>query len=228
MRKLFLLAGFLIFAQTLQAQDSLATYKKWHIGVKGGVAFSFIAASDLEITNEQFNTDLVQGIAYGGIVRYMTEKNFGLQVEANYIEKGWSEVFAGADGRRDPTLFYRVNLEYVEVPVMAYGYFGKRSLRIFVTLGMYGGYLLSSSTQTAPTLDPNEITYEYLVPEQNQYDLGIRGGAGIAVVTKIGTFQVEGTYSLGLNSVLDRNRMAIPSILQNNAITGSLGYLISF
>jgi len=58
--------------------------------------------------------------------------------------------------------------------------------------------------------------------------LGVRGGAGVAVVTKAGTFQVEGTYSLGLNSIVDRNRNPVPSILQNNAIVGSLGYLVSF
>ncbi|MEM6844737.1 MAG: porin family protein [Bacteroidota bacterium] len=230
MRKLFLLAGFLIFAQTLQAQDSLATYKKWIIGVKGGASFSFISATENTITRENPILRSQQGIVYGGILRYMTEKNFGLQIEANYVEKGWVERFQSeADPSRiDPNLLYRVNLNYLEVPVVAHGYFGKRNLRIFATLGMYGGFLLSHSTEIDPNLDPNEITYEYLVPEQNQYDLGVRGGAGIAVVTKVGTFQVEGTYSLGLNSVLDRNRTAIPNILQNNAITGSLGYLISF
>ncbi|MEM8970206.1 MAG: porin family protein [Bacteroidota bacterium] len=233
MRTIVLLAGFLIYAQAIQAQDSLATYKKWSIGVKGGASFSSISASDEQpITRQRPRLNFIQGVAYGGIVRYMTEKNFGLQIEANYVEKGWEEGFFTVDSegirRLDPSRFYRVNLEYLEVPVLAHGYFGKRNLRIFATLGIYGGLLLSSSTETAPTVDPNEITYEYLVPEENQYDLGIRGGAGIAVVTKVGTFQVEGTYSLGLNSILDRNRTAIPSILQNNAIVGSLGYLVNF
>ncbi len=230
MRKLFLLAGFLFCVQELQAQDSLATYKKWSIGVKGGASFSFISSTQENITRERPFTRTNQGIAFGGIIRYMTEKNFGLQIEANYVEKGWEEIFRSLSDqeRLDPSRFYQVNLSYLEVPILAHGYFGKRNLRIFATLGMYGGMLLSSSTQTAPTVDPNEITYEYLVPEQNKYDLGVRGGAGVAVVTKIGTFQVEGTYSLGLNSVLDRNRAPIPSILQNNTIVGSLGYLISF
>ncbi|WKN45188.1 porin family protein [Tunicatimonas pelagia] len=226
------LAILLFSPENVQAQDSLATYKKWHVGVKGGASFSSISSTDEQITRQRPRIDFAQGIAYGAVIRYMTEKNFGLQIEVNYVEKGWREEFTSPDSegrpQLDPTRFYRVNLSYLEVPILAHGYFGKRNLRIFATIGVYGGVLLSSSTQTAPSVDPNEITYEYLVPEQNEYDLGIRGGAGVAIVTKVGTFQVEGTYSLGLNSVLDRNRTTIPSILQNNAIVGSLGYLISF
>ncbi len=234
MRKLLLLVSFLLCLQCALAQekDTAATYNKWHVGVKGGASFSFVSATDEAITRNRFSRRRVaiQGIAYGGVIRYMTEKNFGLQIEANYVEKGWREIFPSLvdPQQRDPNRFYQVNLEYLEVPILAHGYFGKRNLRIFATLGMYGGMLLSSSTQTASTVDPNDITYEYLVPEQNTYDLGVRGGAGVAVVTKVGTFQIEGSYSLGLNSVLDRNRIPIPSILQNNAIVGSLGYLVSF
>ncbi|MEO0334555.1 MAG: hypothetical protein AAF223_23270, partial [Bacteroidota bacterium] len=67
MRIIVLFAGFLICAQTLQAQDSLATYKKWSIGVKGGASFSFISASDEQpITRVRFSRrrQIVQGIAY--------------------------------------------------------------------------------------------------------------------------------------------------------------------
>lgn len=232
MRKLLLFIGSLLLLQSALAQekDTTETYKRWHVGVKGGASFSFVSATDQPITRERFRFNILQGVAYGGVVRYMTEKNFGLQIEANYVEKGWEERFLRLPERDriDPTRFYQVNLSYLEVPILAHGYFGKRNLRIFATLGIYGGMLLSSSTQTAPTVDPNEITYEYLIPEQNEYDLGVRGGAGVAVVTKAGTFQVEGTYSLGLNSIVDRNRNPVPSILQNNAIVGSLGYLVSF
>lgn len=78
-----------------QAQDSLANYKKWSIGFKGGAALSFIIPTDEAVTYERARIGAFQyqGVTYGGIVRYMTEKNFGLQVEANYVEKGWKEIF---------------------------------------------------------------------------------------------------------------------------------------
>nr|WKN39551.1 porin family protein [Tunicatimonas sp. TK19036] len=213
-----------------QAQDSLANYKKWSIGFKGGAALSFIIPTDEAVTYERSNIGISQGITYGGVVRYMTEKNFGLQIEANYVEKGWTETFADLNDpqRRDPNRFYRVNLNYLEVPVLAYGYFGKRNVQIFVNLGMFGATLLSYDTEQAPTVDTEEISYQYLASEQNTFDLGIRGGTGIAIATKVGTFQAEGTYSLSLNSVLDRNRMPVPSMLLNNSITITLGYLVQF
>lgn len=230
MKQLIFIVGLLTFFSTcnLHAQDSLATYKKWSIGVKAGPTFSFVTATDEAVVRRRPNISLIQGISYGGVLRYMTEKNFGLQIEANYVEKGWKEILRNAAGERDPSLFYQVNLDYIEVPLLAYGYFGKRNVKIFLTLGMYGALLLSHDTETAPQLDLNEITYEYLVADQNTFDLGIRGGGGFAVATKVGTFQLEGTYSLGLNSVMDRLRTSIPSIIQNHTITVSLGYLIQF
>jgi hypothetical protein len=230
MRKLLLLAGLFIYFQDAHAQDSLSTYKKWAIGVKGGASFSQITATDEEITRERARVSFIQGVTYGGVLRYMTEKNFGLQIEANYVEKGWRKRFLDLDdpGRIDPDIFYQVDLNYLEVPMLAYGYFGKRNVKIFLNLGVYGAWLLSDNTEAAPGLDPNRITYEYLAADQNTFDIGVRGGGGFAIVTKIGTFQLESTYSLGFNSVMDRFRTPIPSILQNHAITGTLGYLIQF
>ena len=228
MRKLLLLAGLFFYFQSTQAQDSLNTYKRWSIGAKGGAVFSFITATDEEITRERASLRPIQGVTYGGVLRYMTEKNFGLQIEATYVEKGWEEVFRNDLGDIDRSLFYRVNLNYLEVPVLAYGYFGKRNVKISLTAGMYGAWLLSHDTEIAPNVDPNEITYEYLVADQNQFDVGVRGGAGVAVSTKLGTFQLESTYSLGFNSVMNRFRTPIPSILKNHAITANLGYLIEF
>lgn len=218
------------FSMHGKAQDSLTTeYKRWSIGVKGGASVSFVSATDEAITRQRFYTNIYQGITYGGILRYMTEKNFGLQIEANYVEKGWEEKFINqAIQEFDPTLYYRVNLDYLEVPILAYGYFGKRNVQIFLNAGMFGAMLLSHQVARAPALDEEEITHPYTVSDQNNFDLGIRGGSGMAIATKVGTFQLEGTYSFSLNSVLDRNRTAIPSIMQNNTITVSLGYLVQF
>ncbi|MGD1893495.1 MAG: porin family protein [Cyclobacteriaceae bacterium] len=230
MRTLLLLSGLLFYIQSVQAQDSLNTYTKWAIGVKGGATFSFITATDEEITRENARISTIQGTTYGGVIRYMTEKNFGLQIEANYTEKGWEERFRSLidPTKIDPSRSYRVNLDYLEVPLLAYGYFGKRNGKIFLNAGMYGAWLLSYDTEAAPSVDPDEITYEYLLADLNKFDVGVRGGAGLAVATKVGTFQLESTYSLGFNSVMDRFRTPIPSILQNNAITGTIGYLIEF
>ena len=56
----------------------------------------------------------------------------------------------------------------------------------------------------------------------------VRGGGGFEVVTKIGMFQAEGSYSWGINSIMDKGIDQIPDIVQNNAIAITLGYYVQF
>ena len=161
-------------------------------------------------------------------MQYLTEKNFGLQVEFNYVQRGWEERPRDAlTGERAATRFYRVNLDYAEVPVLAHGYFGKRNLRLFLNAGVYLAYLLNNNTERANVLDEN-ITLFYEEQIQNTTDFGVRGGGGVEVVTKVGMFQAEGSYSFGLNSIMDKNVRQIPNIVQNSTVAITLGYYVQF
>ena len=161
-------------------------------------------------------------------MQYLTEKNFGLQVEFNYVQRGWEERPRDAlTGERAATRFYRVNLDYAEVPVLAHGYFGKRNLRLFLNAGVYLAYLLNDDTERANVLD-EDITLFYEEQIQNTTDFGVRGGGGVEVVTKVGMFQAEGSYSFGLNSIMDKNVRQIPNIVQNSTVAITLGYYVQF
>ena len=165
----------------------------------------------------------------GGVaVQYLTEKNFGLQVELNYVQRGWEERPRDAMGNRLSSRYYRVNLDYAEVPVLAHGYFGKRNLRVFANAGMYLAYLLSHDTERANLPDDEDISLFYQAQFQNRMDLGVRGGGGVEVVTKVGMFQAEGSYSFGLNSIMDKNVREVPHIVQNTTIAITLGYYVQF
>ena len=191
--------------------------------MKGGSTISSVTGTQREITNDQVSTRFILGYTGGLSVQYLTEKNFGLQVEVNYTQKGWRQ----AAPETAPDRRYRVDLDYAEVPILAHGYFGKKNTRIFLNAGVYVARLLSSSTDRANIEDEN-INYLYQERFQNLFDFGVRGGGGFEVVTKVGMFQAEGSYSWGINSIMDKGIDQIPDIVQNNAIAITLGYYVQF
>ncbi len=197
--------------------------------MKAGPTLPSVISSNRQLLNTGFRTSSRIRYTSGLAVQYLTEKNFGLQVEFNYTQRGWEERPADVTvGRSLPSRFYRVDLDYAEVPILAHGYFGKRNLRLFLNAGVYLAYLLSAEAERAEVPDDEDITIFYEERFQNRMDFGVRGGGGVEVVTKIGMFQAEGSYNFGLNSVMDKSVQQIPHIIQNNAIAITLGYYVQF
>ena len=63
----------------------------------------------------------------GGLMfRYAAHKVCAIQVEANYMQRGWREQGEGYD--------YRRQLEYIEVPLLMHLYFGGQHFRGFLNL----------------------------------------------------------------------------------------------
>ncbi len=157
---------------------TLAQQNKWSIGVKGGGTLASVMRTDDQIVRSDFSTVLFFQRYTGGLaVQYLTEENFGLQVEVNYTQRGWEER------PRDPITqlrssdrFYRVNLDYAEVPILAHGYFGKKNTRIFANAGVYLAYLLDSTTERVNIADDDDINLVYQERYQNAFDFGVRGG----------------------------------------------------
>ena len=214
----------------LFSQATVAQQNKWSIGIKGGGTIASVMRSDAQILNTNFRAvPLFQRYTGGLAVQYLTENNFGLQVEFNYVQKGWEERPIDLTTlRRSSDRFYRVNLDYAEVPVLAHGYFGKKNTRIFANAGVYLAYLLDSTVERANVAEDDDIKLFYVERYQNPFDFGVRGGGGFEVVTNVGMFQLEGSYSWGINSIMDKGIDQIPNIVQNNTIALTLGYYVQF
>lgn len=204
---------------------------KWSIGVKYGPSLSFITRTNRLYSAERPNIagNLAQAYTGGMSFQYFAESNFALQIEGLYTQKGWREIFVNPSTRRfSDNLFYEVTLNYLEVPVTAHGYIGKKNVRIFMDAGLYLGYLLSFDTQRERSITNEQTTYMMRMQDANRLDIGIRGAAGFEIATAVGTFQLGGSYSYGLGSVLKRNLTSIPNMLQNHTITITLGYFVEF
>ena len=212
----------LLLLPATQAQQN-----KWSIGVKGGGTLASVMRTDEQIIGTNFRTAFFQRYTGGLAVQYLTEENFGLQIEVNYTQRGWEERPI-INEERSSDRFYRVNLDYAEVPILAHGYFGKKNTRIFANAGVYLAYLLDSNTERANIADDDDINLFYQERYQNTFDFGVRGGGGLEVVTSVGMFQLEGSYSWGINSIMDKGIDQIPNTVQNNTIAVTLGYYVQF
>lgn len=113
----------------------LSAQTRWEpdlaFGVHGGAGASKIFFSPG--IHEQMRFGPTAGLAF----RYSEENHFGLIAELNFTQRGWKEDF------RTYTQFsYSRALNYLELPVLAHIYFGRRS-RFFINLGPQISYMIS-------------------------------------------------------------------------------------
>lgn len=179
-------------------------------GVNGGLNFSTISFVPT-IKQSQ-----LQGFVGGATFRYITEKHFGLQVEANFSQRGWSESFD------DPALFYSRTLNYLEMPFLTHLYFGNQRLRFIVNLGPQIAILLNDSEKGVftPTKKPE---HNKLV--QNRFDYGICAGGGFELVTGVGHFILEGRYNYGLSDIFSNAKGGDFARSSNQVTSVHLTYL---
>lgn len=231
-----IVVGFIFICSCYSAQAQVSTPDhRFAIGVKAGPTSSFITRTNERYSFEAANVSKpVQGYTGGLSIQYFTESNFALQIEGFYTQKGWRQRFT-VDGDIQDDLYYQVGLNYLEIPVTAHGYVGKKNVRIYLDGGIYLAYLLSYNTKQTTGVIQENIAYRISNSNVNHADMGIKGGAGFEVATKAGTFQLGGSYAWGIGSVIKKYQTTaknaaegIPNMLQNNTVTVTLGYYVEF
>lgn len=134
------------------------------------------------------------GFDIGAAFRYVADRNVGVQIEVNFIQKGWKE---GANN-------YTRQLSYIEIPFLTHVYFGKK-LRGFVNFGP-GISLLVSDTKMGR--EPAVLEKQYLSVD-NVFDYGLMGGLGGMVHTSnAGAYQIEARFYYGLGTVFSNRKSA--------------------
>jgi hypothetical protein len=181
------------------------------LGINGGQTFSKL--DFIPIVNQNSRNGVNGGITY----RYITESHFGLQVELNYSQRGWTGAFDNT-----ATSYSRAT-SYLEIPFLTHLYFGKRSFRYFINLGPKIAYLLNEDESGSfSTLTSSEIGKKV----EHKFDYAICAGSGFELRTKIGCFLIEGRYSFGLSDIFYNSKADPFSRSSNQVISANLTYLI--
>jgi len=190
----------------IQAQTVLLDPPEIYIGATGGMNGSLVS----------FNPTVNQSmplIGYNGGLsfRYITEKHFGLQIEANYSQRGWTE----SNG------LYSRRADYIELPLLTHIFWGNTHRFIF-NLGPKVAYLLRETELINNVTEPEE---QHTKPIYHPFDYGIAAGVGYNLKTKkIGVLQLEARAYYGLSNIFADKKTDYFSLSNYMNVSVNLGW----
>lgn len=211
MRRSYIVLLLLLVSLMSVAQPRLRT-PEIYVGAHAGVM-----ASTMLFRPNVAKIDIMQSplTMNGGLVfRYAAHKVCAIQVEANYMQRGWREQIALGAGS---TMDYTRQLDYIEIPLLMHLYFGKQRFRGFINLGPQIGYCI----RDIATQLPSTITSPQYQPIEKPFDWGLAGGLGCYYRTKkIGLFQLEARFNFSMGTTY--NDRKVDYFSQSNAMNLSL------
>lgn len=217
--------GFLVLifmALSLPAISQTHYSSNVTLGVKGGVTLSEVFFNPS--VRQKFN----QGVTAGVMFRYIEENHFGLLAELNFVQRGWAENFEGAPYK------YSRTINYLELPVMAHIYFGRRG-KFFFNAGPQIGLYLGDSTDA--DFDPkematlpdfpytNRMNEQMLLDVTQKIDYGISAGLGGEFnVNKRNSISIEARFYFGLGNIFPSKRVDTYSASNQMTLSATIGY----
>jgi hypothetical protein len=169
--------------------------REWTFGVTGGITLSRV------VFVPKVEENLLEG-AHGGILlRWITERNLGLQLELNYKQEGWRENFADiADLPVDANYRFTRRMNYLEIPFLTHIYFGGGRTRFFVNAGPQLAWLLSEDTyENLEGAVPTTPYSQHTMFAEKRLEWGIGGGPGVEFRSSWGHLQLEGRFYYALS-----------------------------
>lgn len=197
MKKILILFFMLFGVVTANAQTHYSANVS--VGAKGGVDLSRVFFSPTVKQSWPVNPTL------GVMIRYIEENHFGLIAELNYIRRGWKENFEGLPFR------YQRNIDFIEIPVLAHIYFGRRA-RFFVNAGPQIAFRLGESysanfdpfsTGSIPDFPNTNRRNDQMREEVTQkIDFGVSAGLGCEYnINAKNIVSLEARYYFGLGNI---------------------------
>jgi Outer membrane protein beta-barrel domain len=185
-RSVFILVFSWILNPVLSAQNDFKT--EINIGFSQGAGLSRV------VFYPSVDQSLLVGYTGGLLLRTITEPHLGIQLEINYLKRGWTEKFITSGS-------YERNQEILTIPVMTHIYFGKQTkTRLQFVIGPYIAYILSDSEINSVS-DTLEFKDYYGKPIAHNAEFGFSGGVGVSFRTKLGLFELQGKYNHGLTNL---------------------------
>lgn len=158
-----------------------------YVGVHAGILASMVGFSPAV---EQSALNPYLGPNAGLVFRYSGQKCCGLQVELNYMQRGWHETPIG----------YRRRLDYVEMPFLTHIWFG-RKFRGFVNLGPQVGFLVHESHYGLP----EKVQPQHL-PLNKHFDWALAAGLGMLYRSIAGVWQLEARFNYSFGDVFANHK----------------------
>ena len=203
-----------IYTITAHTQPRLRE-TEMYIGVHGGMlASTMIWQPNVSGTALHFSGN------GGAVFRYNNTKYCGVQVELNYMQRGWHEKINSTTGTDNGVYFRR--LDYLELPFLMHIYFGNQYWRGFLNAGPQAGYCLHDLSSGPRNLTDTAQYGAVYYP----FDWGIAAGLGLYYRSyKAGVFQLEARFNYSLSDLFDHRQTAYFNQSHAMNISVNIGYL---
>ncbi len=192
------------------------------LGVKGGAGVSRVF----------FNPSVRQLLKVGGCAgvtfRYIEENYFGLIAECLWTQRGWKENF------EELPYHYERTLNYIQIPVMAHIYFGRRG-RFFFNAGPEVGVFIGESSKS--NFDPwntenlpdfpnrNRTNSQMTMKVSQKFDYGISAGLGGEFnINRQQSVCLEARFYFGLGNIFPSARADVFSASNTMSVMVTAGY----
>ncbi|MBO5225367.1 MAG: PorT family protein [Parabacteroides sp.] len=187
------------------------------VGASFGTTFSTVSFSPTKVQQK-----MKLGYTGGVTLRWVTEKNLGLQAELNFAQQGWNEMFED-----QPEYKYSRTINYLELPILTHIYFGNKNFRFFINLGPKIGYALGEKTdENLNGASPNTENTQHDMAIEKKFDWGLCGGPGIEIRTGIGSFLLEGRYYYALGDIFNSRQEDYFSKSASQVFSAKISYLM--
>lgn len=187
------------------------------VGASFGTTFSTVSFSPTKVQQK-----MKLGYTGGVTLRWVTEKNLGLQAELNFAQQGWNEMFED-----QPEYKYSRTINYLELPILTHIYFGNKNFRFFINLGPKIGYAFGEKTdENLNGASPNTENTQHDMAIEKKFDWGLCGGPGIEIRTGIGSFLLEGRYYYALGDIFNSRQEDYFSKSASQVFSAKISYLM--
>jgi hypothetical protein len=212
----FGLLTVILFSKPVLAQD--ITFKKeFYFGAKGGMVFSRVKFKP------NIDQNLSTGNSGGLFFRMISEPHVGIQIEFNYLQKGWEEKPMSGQ-----TQNYFHKLNYFDIPILTHANLGDKAFRFTLNLGPSVAFLISDSQGMNPATPgiPATPSIPYWgKPIDSKIDFLFTGGIGSEYhFKKAGALALDARVFYSLTNLYDAKNYGYDSS-QTNGIQVTLSYL---
>ncbi len=212
LRKVFIISILIIIVSIKLSGQTDEFIPSYSFGIKQGINYSSVSFSP------GIKQSITLGYSGGLVYIYQNEKNFALQLELNYTQKGWTEDLDTINNS------YSRKLDYIELPLITHVVLGKRpKLKYYINLGTSFAYFLSEKEN----VEVNNELYrrEYYEKEvENAFDYSGLGEIGIIYNSGIGEFQIGVRYQLTFTDLFKTTSETVFEDSQNQIWNFSITY----
>lgn len=192
------------------------------VGIKGGADISRV------FFNPSVRQQFLPGVVTGLMFRYIEENHFGIIAECNVEQRGWKEDF------EDAPYNYSRTITYLQIPVLAHIYFGRRG-RFFFNAGPEIGFCIGENTKcnfdpvqmaTLPGFPSRNRTNDQMtMPVRNKIDYGISAGLGGEFsMARRHALNLEVRFYFGLGNIFSSKRQDVFNASNSMSLMATVGY----